>query len=162
WVGCSARLRFLLEVCPEEMRMTDISSPVGTRAAIRRMLQELPATSPYTPTADALKRANELGEKPLAAALQRFLSMPQSTMILATPSPHQLPVDCHGAQVKLDIRGFSIRGIVAEDEIVRRAVGPVEVIFAGLFGRRPERQAPAAPADTAPVDEAAVLASLID
>src|SRR5262249_7148183 len=60
------------------------------------------------------------------------------------------------------IRGFSIRGIVAEDEIVRRAVGPVEVIFAGLFGRRPERQAPAAPADTAPVDEAAVLASLID
>jgi hypothetical protein len=134
--------------------MTDISSPVGTRAAIRRMLEELPAASPYMPTAEALKRANELGEKPLAAALQRFLSMPQSTMILANPSLHQLPVDCHGAQVKLDIRGFSIRGIVSEDEIVRGAVGPVEVAFAGLFGRRP--------AASAPVDEAAVLGCLID
>jgi len=135
--------------------MTDISSPVGTRAAIRRMLSQLPETSPYAPTADALKRANELGEKPIAATLQRFLSMPQSTMILANPSLHQLPVDCHGAQVKLDISGFSIRGIVSEDEIVRGTVGPVEVIFAGLFGRRPERQ------DGETIDEAAVLRQLI-
>src|SRR5882724_8351721 len=136
--------------------MTDISSPVGTRTAIRRMLKELPAASPYAPTAEALKRANELGEKPIAATLQRFLSMPQSTMILANPSLHQLPVDCHGAQVKLDIRGFSIRGIVSEDEIVRGAVGPVEVIFAGLFGRRPEQRTGER------IDEAAVLGCLID
>jgi hypothetical protein len=130
--------------------MTDISSPVGTRAAIRRMLSELPQASPYAPTAEALKRANELGEKPVAAALQRFLSMPQSTMILANPSLHQRPVDCHGASVKLDIRSFSIRGIVSEHEIVRGTAGPVEVIFTGLFGRRPEE------------GEAKVLAALVD
>jgi hypothetical protein len=141
--------------------MTDTSSQVGTRAAIRRMLSELPAASPYAPTAEALKRANELGEKSIAATLQRFLSMPQSTMILANPSLYQLPVDCHGAQVKLDIRSFSIRGIVAEHEIVRGSISPVEVIFAGLFGRRPRRAAPAG-SPASGIDEAAVLACLID
>jgi len=139
--------------------MTDTISQVGTRAAIRRMLSELPQASPYAPTAEALKRANELGEKPVAATLQRFLSMPQSTMILANPSLYQLPVDCKGAQVKLDIRSFSIRGIVSEHEIVRGSVGPTELIFVGLFGRRPEkRDSPAG----AGIDEAAVLACLID
>jgi hypothetical protein len=140
--------------------MTDIMSPVGTRAAIRRMLSELPAASPYAPTAEALKRANELGETGVAAALQRFLSMPQSTMILANPSLHQIPVDCQGGQVKLDIRSFAIRGVVAEHEIVSGAVGPLEVIFVGLFGRRPE--GPPNGISQAGVDEAGVLAALLD
>lgn len=134
--------------------MTDTLSPVGTRAAIRRMLGELPQASPYAPTTDSLKRANEIAEKPVAATLQRFLSMPQSTMILANPSLYQLPVECSGgSQVKLDIRSFSIRGIVSEHEIVRGSVGPIEVIFVGLFGRRPEK---------GEVDEAAVLGALVD
>ncbi len=139
--------------------MTDTIAQVGTRAAIRRMLSELPEASPFAPTAEALKRANELGEKSIAATLQRFLSMPQSTMILANPSLYQLPVDCHGSQVKLDIRSFSIRGIVSEHEIVRGTVSPVEVIFAGLFGRRPDK--PESPTGTG-IDEAAVLACQID
>jgi hypothetical protein len=148
--------------------MTDTIAQVGTRALMRRMLSELPEASPYAPTAEALKRANELGEKPIAATLQRFLSMPQSTMILANPSLYQLPVDCHGAEIKLDIRSFSIRGIVSEHEIVRGSITPVEVIFAGLFGRRPRKaDDPAAvnsgnAAEAAEIDEAGVLGCLID
>jgi hypothetical protein len=142
--------------------MTDTISQVGTRAAIRRMLNELPEASSYAPTAEALKRANELGEKPIAATLQRFLSMPQSTMILANPSLYQLPVDCHGAEVKLDIRSFSIRGIVSEHEIVRGSITPVEVIFAGLFGRRPRKADDPETPETTGIDEAGALGCLID
>lgn len=108
-------------------------------AALRGLLSEVPPASNYSPTTDALKRARELGEKEVAAALKRFLSMPQSTTTLANPSLYKTKVEADGSEVELDIRSYSIRGVVQEDEIVRGEVGPHGLIFAGLFGRRPAR-----------------------
>jgi len=106
-------------------------------AALRRLLSEVPAVSEYSPTADALARARELGEKEVAAALKRFLSMPQSTMTLANPSLYTTKVRCDGDEVTLGIRSYSIRGVLQEDEIVRGDVSAPGLIFTGLFGRRP-------------------------
>ncbi|HLE84421.1 MAG TPA: citrate/2-methylcitrate synthase [Thermoanaerobaculia bacterium] len=106
-------------------------------AALRRLLSEVPPVPDYNPTSDALKRARELGEKEVAAALNRFLSMPQSTTTLANPSLYQVTVEADGAEIGLGIRSYSIRGVVQEDEIVRGEVGPYALIFVGLFGRRP-------------------------
>ncbi|HSL84355.1 MAG TPA: hypothetical protein VLF66_16395, partial [Thermoanaerobaculia bacterium] len=106
-------------------------------AALRRLLSEVPPVSDYTPTSDALARARELGEKEVAAALKRFLSMPQSTMTLANPSLYTTKVRCDGDEVTLGIRSYSIRGVLQEDEIVRGDVSAPGLIFAGLFGRRP-------------------------
>jgi hypothetical protein len=106
-------------------------------SALRRLLAEVPAVSEHSPTSKALKRARELGEKEVAAALKRFLSMPESTTTLANPSLYQVTVDADGGEVDLGIRSYSIRGVVQEDEIVRGEIGPHGLIFVGLFGRRP-------------------------
>lgn len=106
-------------------------------AALRRLLSEVPPVSEFSPTTSALKRARELDEKEIAAALKRFLSMPQSTTTLANPSLYKATVACDGEEVDLAIRSFSIRGVVQEDEIVNAEISPAGLIFAGLFGRRP-------------------------
>lgn len=124
-------------------------------AALRKLLSEVPPVSDYTPTADALARAQELGEKEIAAALKRFLSMPQSTMTLANPSLYTTKVECDGDEVSLAIRSYSIRGVVQEDEIVSGEVSAPGLIFAGLFGRRAETAEDG-------LDEEAVMASLIE
>ena len=64
--------------------------------------------------------------------------MPSSTSIIANPVLHHVPVDCNGTAITLDIRSFTIRGIVPEADIVDGKAGPVAVIFAGLFDPRPE------------------------
>ena len=123
------------------MNASGVRSPSRTEriAALRGLLSGVPPVSEYSPTSDALKRARELGEKEVAAALKRFLSMPQSTTTLANPSLYKTTVDADGSEVELDIRSYSIRGVVQEDEIVRGEIGPHGLIFAGLFGRRPGR-----------------------
>ena len=124
-------------------------------AALRKILSEVPDTSTYTPVTDALNRATELSEDKIAAVLNGFSSMPQSTTVFANPALHKAAVDCDGTQITLNIRSFAIRGIVAESEIVADKLSPAFVIFAGLFGRRPET-------DDSGLDEEALLSDLID
>ena len=119
-------------------------------AALRKILSEVPDTSTYTPVTDALNSATELGADKIAAVLNGFSSMPQSTTVFANPVLHKASVDCDGTQITLNIRSFAIRGIVSESEIVADKLSPAFVIFAGLFGRRPE------------TDEETLLSDLID
>lgn len=94
----------------------------------------VPPAPEHNPVKQAMTRAEELGEKSVAATLGYFASMPSSTGIIANPVLHHTPVDCNGTTITLDIRSFTIRGNVAESDIVNDKIGPYEVIFAGLFG----------------------------
>ena len=94
----------------------------------------VPPAPEYNPVKQAVARAEELGEKQIATALGFFATMPASTGIIANPVLHHTPVDCNGTQITLDIRSFTIRGTVPESDIVRGKVGPIDVIFTGLFG----------------------------
>src|SRR5829696_8004213 len=94
----------------------------------------VPPPPDFNPVKQAIARAEELGEKPIATTLGYFSTMPASTGIIANPVLHHTPVDCNGTQITLDIRSFTIRGTVHESDIVRGKIGPMEVIFSGLFG----------------------------
>ncbi len=94
----------------------------------------VPPAPEHNPVKQAVARAEELGEKQIATTLGYFATMPASTGIIANPVLHHTPVDCNGTQITLDIRSFTIRGTVPESEIVAGKVGPIDVIFTGLFG----------------------------
>src|SRR6185437_6390327 len=94
----------------------------------------LPPAPDYNPVKQAIARAEELGEKSIATALGYFSTMPSSTDIIANPVLYHTPVDCNGTQITLDIRSFTIRGIIPEADILRGIAGPVDVISIGLFG----------------------------
>jgi hypothetical protein len=94
----------------------------------------LPPAPDYNPVKQATARAEELGEKSIATTLGYFATMPSSTDIIANPVLYHTPVDCNGTRITLDIRSFTIRGIVPEADILRGKAGPIDVIFAGLFG----------------------------
>ena len=96
----------------------------------------MPAAPDYNPVKQAISKAEELGEKPIATTLGFFSTMPASTGIIANPVLHHTPVDCNGTAITLDIRSFTIRGTVAESDIVSGKLGPIEVIFTGLFGEQ--------------------------
>ncbi|HEX8775205.1 MAG TPA: citrate/2-methylcitrate synthase [Pyrinomonadaceae bacterium] len=123
--------------------------------AVERLFSELPTAPKYNPTGQAIERAKELGEQKIVTALSSFSTMPQSTSIIANPVLHHTQVDCNGTRVTLDIRSFTIRGIVPEADIVNGKAGPLEVIFVGLLGREPR----AVDGDST---EEATLAALID
>jgi len=97
----------------------------------------LPPAPDYNPVKQATARAEELGEKSIATALGYFSTMPSSTDIIANPVLYHTPVDCNGTQITLDIRSFTIRGIIPEADILRGKAGPIDVIFTGLFGETP-------------------------
>ncbi len=105
-------------------------------AALRALLSEVPAASSYAPTSEALNRAKELDEKKIVEVLSHFLSMPQATMTLANPVLYNANVKCGDDDVTLAIRSYSVRGIIAEHEIVSGELSAPGLIFAGLFGRR--------------------------
>ena len=94
----------------------------------------LPPAPDYNPVKQAIARAEELGEKSIATTLGYFSTMPSSTDIIANPVLYHTPVDCNGTKITLDIRSFTIRGIVPEADILRGIAGPVDVISIGLFG----------------------------
>ena len=94
----------------------------------------IPPPPDYNPVKQAIARAEELGEKPIATTLGYFSTMPASTGIIANPVLHHTPVDCNGTTITLDIRSFTIRGTVPESDIVAGKVGPIDVIYTGLFG----------------------------
>ncbi len=123
--------------------------------AVRKILSEVPAVSQYSPVTDAVERATVLGEEKIAAALTNVISMPQSTNVFANPVLHKSAVNCGETQITLNIRSFGIRGVVTESEIIANRLSPAYVIFAGLFGRRPEE-------DSDGLEEEAVLSDLID
>src|SRR5215208_3575580 len=102
--------------------------------ATDKVFAVLPAAPDHNPVKQAIARAEELGEKPIATTLGYFATMPSSTGIIANPVLHHTPVDCNGTTITLDIRSFTIRGTVPESDIVRGKVGPMDVIFTGLFG----------------------------
>src|SRR5580765_4798047 len=93
----------------------------------------VPPPPDYNPVKQSVARAEELGEKSIATTLGYFSTMPASTGIIANPVLHHTPVDCNGTQITLDIRSFTIRGTVPESDIVAGKVGPIEVIYTGLF-----------------------------
>lgn len=114
------------------------SESQGTDAgASENLFSELPTAPKHNPTGQGIERAKELGEQKIVTALTSFATMPQSTSIIANPVLHHTQVDCNGTQVTLDIRSFTIRGIVPEADIVNGKAGPLEVIFVGLLGREP-------------------------
>ena len=133
--------------------MSDPSATADLSAALRTLLAEVPAVSSHHPVRDAAARAEELKEGKIAKALRLFVSMPPSTRILANPPLYRATVDCDGTEIQLEIRSFSIRGLIAEHEIVTGAVDPVTLIFVGLFGRRPSG---------GPVDERQLFGALLD
>jgi len=94
----------------------------------------LPPAPDYNPVKQAVARAEELGEKSIATTLGYFATMPSSTDIIANPVLYHTPVDCNGTTITLDIRSFTIRGIVPEADILTGKAGPIDVIFTGLFG----------------------------
>ena len=99
----------------------------------------LPPAPAHNPVKQATARANELGEKQIATTLGYFATMPASTGIIANPVLHHTPVECNGTTITLDIRSFTIRGIIPEADIVRGNAGPIDVIFTGLFSAAPEQ-----------------------
>ena len=123
--------------------------------AVRKILSEVPTASVYSPVTESMARATELGEEKMASVLKSFSSMPQSTNVFANPVLHKAAVDCGDMQITLNIRSFAIRGIVAESEIIANQLSPAHVIFAGLFGRKPEK-----PSDN--IDEEIIFSELID
>ena len=94
-----------------------------------------PPPPEYNPVKQSITKAEELGEKPIATTLGFFATMPSSTAIIANPVLHHTPVDCNGTTITLDIRSFTIRGTVAESDIVNGKIGPYDVIFTGLFDK---------------------------
>ncbi len=124
-------------------------------SVIRKILSEVPAASTYSPVNEAIEKATELGEDKIAAALNGFSSMPQSTNVFANPVLHKAAVDCKDAQITLNIRSFAIRGVVSESEIIENKLSPASVIFVGLFGRKPNK-------DTDGIDEENVFSELIN
>ena len=105
-------------------------------ASTDKIFSAVPDAPDYNPVKQAISKAEELGEKPIATTLGFFSTMPASTGIIANPVLHHTPVDCNGTTITLDIRSFTIRGTVAESDIVSGKLGPMEVIFTGLFGER--------------------------
>lgn len=105
-------------------------------ASTDKIFSAVPDAPDYNPVKQAISKAEELGEKPIATTLGFFSTMPASTGIIANPVLHHTPVDCNGTAITLDIRSFTIRGTVAESDIVSGKLGPMEVIFTGLFGEQ--------------------------
>lgn len=102
--------------------------------SIDKIFAVVPPAPEHNPVKQAVARADELGEKQISTTLGYFATMPASTGIIANPVLHHTPVDCNGTTITLDIRSFTIRGTVPESDIVAGKVGPMDVIFTGLFG----------------------------
>src|SRR3569832_1457017 len=102
--------------------------------SIDKIFAMVPPAPDFNPVKQAVARAEELGEKQIATTLGYFATMPASTSIIANPVLHHTPVDCNGTTITLDIRSFTIRGTVPESDIVSGKIGPIDVIYMGLFG----------------------------
>lgn len=135
--------------------MLNKNTEAKQKAAVSKILSEIPTASTYSPVTESMDKASELGEDKIAAALKSFSSMPQSTNVFANPVLHQAAVKCKDAQITLNIRSFAIRGVVSESEIIANKLSPASVIFTGLFARKPEKDADG-------IDEEGVFSDLLN
>ena len=100
------------------------------------LFSEVPAKSEFNPIQSAIEASQD--RPAVAAALKLFASMPASTRVFANPPRYRLEVPASGATLELDIRSFTLRGKLQEEDIVNGRADAVGVIFAGLFDRVPD------------------------
>src|SRR5215467_14432956 len=96
---------------------------------------EVPSKPDYNPVRKSIEASADRPE--VAAALKLFSSMPPSTAVLANPVRHHHQLPAANTTLEVDIRSFTVRGRVFEEDIVAGKVDAIGVIFAGLFGRCP-------------------------
>src|SRR5437764_14719379 len=97
------------------------------------VFSQVPPRPDYNPVRKAIDASR--GNPEIAAALKLFVSMPPSTAVLANPVRHHHQVAARDATLELDIRSFTVRGKLFEEDIVVGKADAVRVIFVGLFGR---------------------------
>lgn len=100
------------------------------------LFSQVPPKPDYNPVRKAIEASKDQPET--AAALKLFVSMPPSTGVLANPVRHRHQVPAMNATLDLDIRSFTVRGKLFEDDIVDGKADAIRAIFVGLFGRLPE------------------------
>src|SRR5215471_1814758 len=100
------------------------------------LFSQVPVKPDYNPVRKAIDASKDQPET--VAALKLFVSMPPSTGVLANPVRHRHNVPAQNATLELDIRSFTVRGKLYEEDIVAGRADAVRVIFVGLFGRLPE------------------------
>jgi citrate synthase len=96
-------------------------------------LSEVPAKPSHNPVQHAIELAKDAPE--VVSALKLFASMPPSTGVFANPVRHKHQLPCRDTVVDVDIRAFTIRRLVYEDDIAAGSVDAVRAIFTGLFSR---------------------------
>ena len=99
------------------------------------MFSEVPAKPEYNPVRDAIEASKDRPD--VLAALKLFSSMPQSTAVFANPVRHHHQITLDNTILELDIRSFTVRGKLFEEDIVSGKANAHSVIFVGLFGRYP-------------------------
>lgn len=102
---------------------------------LANLFSEVPSKSAYNPVKTAIDASKDRPE--VAAALKFFVSMPPSTNVLANPVRHRHQLPARNATLDLDIRSFTVRGKLFEEDIVTGKADAIRVICAGLFGRVP-------------------------
>src|SRR5215831_10322573 len=96
---------------------------------------KFPPKPDYSPVRQSIEASADRPE--VAAALKLFSSMPPSTAVLANPVRHHHQLPAANTTLEVDIRSFTVRGRVFEEDIVAGKADAIDVIFAGLFGRCP-------------------------
>src|SRR5215471_4872234 len=96
---------------------------------------EVPSKPDYNPVRKSIEASADRPE--VAAALKLFSSMPSSTAVLANPVRHHHRIAAADATLELEIRSFTIRGRLFEEDIVSGKADATRVIFVGLFSRFP-------------------------
>src|SRR5215831_8813752 len=99
------------------------------------IFSNVPPKPDYNPVRKSIESSKDRPE--VAAALKLFSSMPSSTAVLANPVRHHQRIAASDAILELEIRSFTIRGRLFEEDIVSGKADAIRVIFVGLFGRFP-------------------------
>ena len=99
------------------------------------IFSEVPPKPDYNPVRKSIESSKDRPE--VAAALKLFSSMPPSTAVLANPVRHHERVAAGDTTLELEIRSFTVRGSLFEEDIVAGKADAARVIFVGLFGRFP-------------------------
>jgi citrate synthase len=95
----------------------------------------VPAKPDYNPVRRSIEASADRPD--VVAALKLFSSMPPSTGVLANPVRHHHQIAAGKTTLELDIRSFTVRGQLFEEDIVSGKADAIDVIFVGLFGRYP-------------------------
>jgi citrate synthase len=102
------------------------------------IFSEVPSKPDYNPVRKSIELSKDNVE--VAATLKLFSSMPSSTAVLANPVRHHQRIAAADTTLELDIRSFTIRGRLFEEDIVAGKADATRVIFVGLFGRFPANE----------------------